>query len=272
VDADTSSDSDLGEDGGLDDRLLNEEIVCDGLDDDGNGIVDDVDKGRDGVCDCLRIATLGLPGVWGEGDVFEGWLEARSDDSAVDFGNNALTPEMLLGIQILVLLDISEREITSEAQALEAVALTEWLEAGGGMVTLIGYQAGEFDVIEANAFLAPLGLAYDTEEVLHRSGDQTAPVSQFAEHPVFEGVSALGVDNGKEPIGSVGEVVAAAEDIRVARSALIGDGKVFMWGDEWISYDSEWENTDDYQVERFWLNLFKWLSPEKECQVPVIVI
>ncbi len=28
--------------------------VCDGIDNDGNGIIDDVDVGHDGVCDCLR--------------------------------------------------------------------------------------------------------------------------------------------------------------------------------------------------------------------------
>src|SRR5690606_5076652 len=51
------------------------EDTCDGIDNDGNGIIDDVDVGRDGICDCLMIATLGEPGVWGEGDVFATWLD-----------------------------------------------------------------------------------------------------------------------------------------------------------------------------------------------------
>jgi hypothetical protein len=32
--------------------------VCDGLDNDGDGIVDDVDAPQDGVCDCLNLATI----------------------------------------------------------------------------------------------------------------------------------------------------------------------------------------------------------------------
>ena len=32
---------------------FSEPETCDGIDNDGNGIVDDVDVGHDGVCDCL---------------------------------------------------------------------------------------------------------------------------------------------------------------------------------------------------------------------------
>ncbi len=31
----------------------------------------------------------------------------------------------------------------------------------------------------------------------------------------------------------------------------------------------EWADTQDQQVEHFWLNLLKWLSPPTECQVPI---
>ena len=46
------------------------------------------------------------------------------------------------------------------------------------------------------------------------------------------------------------------------------DGHVVVWGDEWITYDSQWQSVQDQQVERFWLNIFKWLSPPHVCQVP----
>jgi hypothetical protein len=58
----------------------------------------------------------------------------------------------------------------------------------------------------------------------------------------------------------------------MARAVEVGNGKIFMWGDEWISYDVEWARVGEYQIERLWLNIFKWLSPEKECQVPIIVL
>jgi hypothetical protein len=39
-------------------------------------------------------------------------------------------------------------------------------------------------------------------------------------------------------------------------------------GDDWIPYDSEWQDVQDQQVEQLWLNVFKWLSPGNVCQVP----
>jgi hypothetical protein len=48
-----------------------------------------------------------------------------------------------------------------------------------------------------------------------------------------------------------------------------GDGRVVVWGDEWITYDSEWADVKGQQVELFWLNILKWLSPPKTCQVPI---
>ena len=44
-------------------------------------------------------------------------------------------------------------------------------------------------------------------------------------------------------------------------------GRVYVWGDEWITYDSEWSAHTDYQVERFWLNSLKWLTAVGRCQV-----
>jgi hypothetical protein len=73
------------------------ENICDGVDNDGNGIVDDVDLGGDGVCDCLAIATIGTSESWLPAyptNVFQGWLAARSTTPAVALGNQIITPEL----------------------------------------------------------------------------------------------------------------------------------------------------------------------------------
>jgi hypothetical protein len=49
----------------------------------------------------------------------------------------------------------------------------------------------------------------------------------------------------------------------------VGSGRIAMWADEWITYDSDWASSTQWQIERLWLNLFKWLSPPKQCQVPI---
>lgn len=80
-------------------------------------------------------------------------------------------------------------------------------------------------------------------------------------------MTAVGVDNGYEVLGDQ-TIVAEEQGISMAEVFTHGEGNIFVWGDEWICYDSEWQNVTDYQIERFWLNIIKWLTPEDECQVP----
>ena len=73
-----------------------------------------------------------------------------------------------------------------------------------------------------------------------------------------------------EPDGASGTTLARDGSGRVALQVAQPDaGRVVVWGDEWITYDSEWADVTDQQVELFWLNILKWLSPPKTCQVPI---
>jgi hypothetical protein len=47
---------------------------------------------------------------------------------------------------------------------------------------------------------------------------------------------------------------------------------VLAWGDEWITFNSEWKDHSDYQVERLWQNMIKWLTVADECQVPIVLL
>jgi hypothetical protein len=240
------------------------EQTCDGIDDNGNGIVDDVDVAGDGVCDCLRIATAGRAGYLGSG-VFAEWLSTRSPMGSTDLGDQVLTAELLAGFQVLVLQDLSAR--TEPYSTEEAEALHDWVEAGGGLMTLTGY-AGPTEVQNVNALLATMGLSYQSDPVLRGTFAGSIPVTEWIEHPVTDGVEQIGVDNGHAVAGS-GTTLAVEGGVDVLKALEVGDGKVLVWGDEWITFDSEWRARTDYQVERFWLNAFKWLTPERECQVEI---
>ncbi|WP_438022717.1 hypothetical protein [Sorangium sp. So ce233] len=242
------------------------EDSCDGVDNDNNGIIDDVDVGRDGVCDCLRIATLGKTGVWGQGDVFDAWLDTRSVNGAVNLNDAALTAEELSKHQVIVIQDVSA--IGRSYSEAEVQALSDWISGGGGLMTLIGYGPPQ-ERENLNALLQPLGVSYDAAQILRRQGDSTFPITDWIRpHPVLDGIEAVGVDNGYPVVGE-GTTLAKGDGHDVLKALESGVGHVLVWGDEWITYNSEWVDHPDYQVERFWLNALKWLTPANECQVAV---
>lgn len=241
------------------------EDTCDGLDNDGNGIIDDVDVGNDGICDCLRIATLGEAGEWGNGDIFETWLDTRSATGATDLGDATLTPDLLSGYQVVVVQNVSV--IGREYADAEVTAFREWIESGGGAMTLIGY-ADPAERANVNRLLAPFDVQYGEEQILQKQGGVTVPVTNWNAHATTTGVEMIGVDNGY-PVTGGAALLASEGGHDMARAADAGLGRVFVWGDEWITYDSEWNDRPEYQVELLWVNILKWLSPENECQVEV---
>ncbi|WP_437965576.1 hypothetical protein WMF04_38975 [Sorangium sp. So ce260] len=246
--------------------IAGNEDSCDGMDNDGNGIIDDVDAGGDGVCDCLRIATLGRPGRWGEGDVFESWLNQRSINGAVDLSDAELTAEELGKYQVIVVQDVSVNRRGYSGPEVEA--LNDWLSKGGGVMTLIGYDDPD-ERENVNALLEPLGVGYGEEQILPREGGSTIPITAWSgSHPVLEGIQAVGVDNGYPVVGA-GTTLATGDGHDVLKAVEAGEGRALVWGDEWITYNSEWVDHPDYQVERFWLNAIKWLTPANECQVAI---
>jgi hypothetical protein len=238
--------------------------ICDGLDNDRNGVVDDLDAAGDGICDCLRIATLGVAGTWGEGDVFAEWLDTRSESGATDLGDSILTDELLAPYQVLVAQDLRGRDYSDE----EVDALRRWIEAGGGLMTLIGYGPDTSERTNVNRLLAPSGVQYGAEHIL--PGARTVPVATWHEHPVTEAVTQIGVNSGY-PVTGAGDVVAEEHGSVLLRATTLGAGHVLVWGDEWITYDSEWTDHPEYQVARLWLNAIKWSSPVTECQVPILI-
>lgn len=247
------------------------ETICDDIDNDQNGVIDDVDKAKDGICDCLRIATLGIKGKWGQGNVFANWLATRSDFGAVDLGTQVLSDALLAPYDVIVAQDLSTKGGVLGGfggkgyNATEVAALQAWVSGGGGLMTLAGYE-DPYSVGNVNTLLAPLGMSYGGA-ILANSGS-TVPVSGWIPHPATDGVSLIGVGNGYEVQGP-GSMIANQSGYDVLQAHTVASGRVLMWADEWITYDSEWVANPQYQVELFWLNIIKWLTPSDVCQVPI---
>ena len=251
--------------------------VCDGVDNDSNGIIDDVDAEGDGVCDCLNIATIGQIGPWSNGgNVFKNWLDARSPQRAVELGDQVLTDELLSKLQVIVVLYAATFEVNgNNNQAVpahhafsdaEVAAFQRWVERGGGVMTTTGYTSDEArENMNVNRLLAPFGIGYSDTKL-----DVDGYIRNWSSHPLSSGVMNINTMNGVEPTTTTGVTVARDQANHVALQASEAKlGHVVVWGDEWITYDSQWTMVQDQQVERLWLNIFKWLSPAKVCQVPI---
>ncbi len=242
--------------------------VCNDLDDDCDGFVDNVDAGGDGICDCLNIAILGATGFAPNAN-FEAWLTSQGTGvTRTKLLNNpgVVTPAFLDKYD-LVLLDRIERALSpEEAKALETFIKTE----GRGMITLIGYNfdnnnpAPERD--RANTALAPFGLAYEGAYF-------GAAVPTFDQnHPVSKGifdVNFLGgikpIDTGKQGMSTVFSNLNGVSTGIAHQTANMG-GRVVVWGDEWITFDSDWQGFAD--VQDFWVNMVNWARPQDFCTVP----
>ena len=250
--------------------------VCDGIDNDGNGIADDVDAGGDGVCDCLNIATLGQIGPWSDGgNVFESWLNARSPLGATALNDEVLTPELIAPFNVVVVLHVDTNSISNGDRVAaahhafsdaETAPFGAWVQGGGGVVTTIGYTSDEAaEFVNVNRLLAAVGMGYSATNL-----DLTGHVQEWDEHPITLGVTNIFTDNGVEPAGTGVTVARGQADGQPALQVTeTGSGRVVVWGDEWITYDSEWADVEEQQVELLWLNILKWLSPPLTCQVPI---
>jgi hypothetical protein len=242
--------------------------LCDGQDNDGNGLIDDADIESDGVCDCLRIATLGIGGVASANVVFENWPNQRAQNPVTPLGNRRLTDALLKPYQVIVILDVATMEEPAnnfllpahhDFSAEEVAAFERWVRAGGGVLTTIGYRADEArEVVNVNRLLAPFGMAYSTKKQALEGF-----VQDWSAHQVTDGVSNVYVSNGVEPAGSSAITLARDSDEHVAlQAAMDPKVRVLAWGDEWITFDELWQAIDEQQVERFWLNMLDWLYPQ----------
>ncbi len=138
-------------------------------------------------------------------------------------------------------------------------------------MTLTGF-SDPTELTNVNAILGAFGLNYGSQQILQKGPNATTvAITTWYPHPTSANITAVGVDNGYESQSAqnLGTVVAAQSGYKVGRALESGSGKVFQWGDEWITYDSEWTQHPDYQVQLFWINIIKWLTPSNICQVAI---
>ena len=240
--------------------------VCNDLDDDCNNKIDDVDVGMDGVCDCLSIALVGNEGA-NPSSEFQAYLEdqgtttVRINSNVLNDINAPLTPAELNKYDIIIL-DWLQRTYTPQ----EAADMQAWVEAGGGLMTMTGHVNNNTVIDRPNTFIGPMGLTYNGSQ-----GFFSGPVTNFAPHPINAGLTSLTFAGGLY-IDIVDDGIGVNQTIMTLPPGPVGvvqermKGRVFVFGDEWVEFDSQWMNMPD--IKQFWVQTLVYLGPKDSCVVP----
>jgi len=236
--------------------------VCNEVDDDCDGKIDNVDLGGDGICDCLRIALLGNQGANPSAE-FQDWLIAQGTKVDRIHTNPAdFLDKDVVNKYDIIILDYMVRSYSAE----EASTMKTWVEAGGGLMSMTGFTNAQFAADRPNSLIQPMGLSYNTSK-----GFFSGPIKTFLLHPITEGLTSLSFYGGLF-IDIVEDGVGMNKTIMTLPQGPVGvvqdrlTGRLFIFGDEWIEFDSEWKNIPE--IKQFWVQTLAWLGPKNSCIVP----
>lgn len=260
----------------------------------------------DGVCVCIKLASWGALGAYGaEGGTGEGqdaivaWLNENSTGDADYFlAKPALTAEALGVYDVILIQDIS---MWTAFTPDEKATFEAWVRAGGGVITLNGYSANNNEMANVNDLLGFTGLSYvpasDTANETQRATKlgvcedcygASVPQEGWTTHPIGLNMKQVGAFHGRAVMG--GTPVAAEFGSTLGATAEVDLGHVFMFHDEWVTYNSQWTGAglptdcsdpqysangqcltehplEQYTIPQFWYNSILWTSGAPECFV-----
>lgn len=212
------------------------------------------------TCDQLRIGIFGNPGS-NTSSNFQQWLvSAGTSAERVQTTDAEPLTKAILESYDVVVLDWLTREYTSA----EADTFAAWISAGGGAATMTGYNGQISSDWRANSLLAPLRVAYEGSLI-------NGPATIFASHPITAGLTSVTFAGGYRvaDLGGTGSqrtpIAFLPGDVNVGYAVEMGLGRAFVWGDEWIEFDSEWSTLPE--IKQLWVQVFGWISPANTCEL-----
>ncbi len=230
-------------------------------DDTGPGFMLDTAPMDTATCSQLNIGILGKAGSNASSN-FQSWLQ-KSGTTVQRIQTTTGQPLTAATLQPfdVVILDWLPRDYTTA----EAAILATWISAGGGVASMSGYDNNTTDDWHANSLLAPLGVGYGGPL---RSG----PVTDFATHPITAGLTSV-TFNGGYAVSDLGGSASSRTPIAFLAdpsgkvtagfAVQMGAGRAFVWGDEWIEFDSEWSTLP--AIKQLWVQIFGWVAPTNKC-------
>ena len=252
-----------------------------------------------GRCTCFNIASIGLPGHTGfQGGMdsttaFTDWLNAQSSANVDMYTTRpTLDAEFLAKYDVLIiqwLVDgVSGEDGTGywTFTPAETQALDTWVKAGGGLITLSGYDAQSQEVKPLNQLVqAVTDMSYGTADVLGTVSannyclGESDPLGGWVQTtPIGKYIDEVGAFHGRPITPGAMATVDCTDGTNVyAAHEDVGQGHVFAYADEWVTYTSQWFGIDAggncadasanvvYQVPQFWYNAISYASQATEC-------
>jgi hypothetical protein len=210
---------------------------------------------RDDAPSAVGIAFLGSPGAYDETTLIA-FLAAYPAHVTRLSDGPPITPTALVGVDVLIL-----DQLSRTFDATEAAVLADWVHAGGALLSLTGFANTSTDATLPNSLLADLPLGYAPSFV--GLTPALTYVTTFTPSPVTAGLRAVPFWGGHGVIaqgacdGPTQSVAFLAGD-PVGATCVHGMGRLYLWGDEWVEYSSQWTSTMDTRA--FWQDAIDWLT------------
>jgi hypothetical protein len=210
---------------------------------------------------CRRIGIMGAPGA-NPSSNFQAWLEMQGAIVTRFHATAATAPTLHreeLEVYDLVIVDYLQRDYTMD----ESMTVADWVRAGGGLFVMTGH-SGSVGTVH-NTLLAALGPSYDVAHGL-LNGPATllpSPITSDGSGgtlpPVtFAGGFAVIVPPALMP--DLAPFATIGSDV-VGVVGPFGMGRLVVFGDEWIEFDSEWSTMPP--IIALWTNSVRWLAPDQ---------
>jgi hypothetical protein len=274
-------------------------------------------------CSCLAIASYGKIAHYGNQsgagdntDAFQSYMNEKSNAKMALFGSVVqskkpfpLTADFLKNYDILILQALEDSEYNGfwTFGQDEIDALKDWVDKGGGVISMSGYGGNSEEVTPLNQLLSFAGISYNKDDIFNQCLDNTCYCRNSSlafggwnasDLPLTSNLDSstrqVGVFMGRSINCSDCQIMATGmangKTVNVGVHKQIGAGRVFSFADEWVTYTSQWNGdpvkmaapdcagqTADklFNVPQFWYNVFRWVSGDSACfQIddPTIII
>jgi hypothetical protein len=252
-----------------------------------------------GRCTCFNIASIGQPGHTGfqggndSTTAFTDYLNEQSSASVDMYTTRPmLTSAFLAQYDVLIVQWLVDGVSGSNGTGYwtfssdELAALKAWVQAGGGLITLSGYDASSQEVTPLNQIVqAVTDMSYGTADVLGSTSSsnyclgESDPLGGWVQSTAIgKYINEVGAFHGRPVNAGAKSTVDCTDGTYVyAAHEDVGNGHVFAYTDEWVTYTSQWFGIDAggncanssanvvYQVPQFWFNAISYASQATEC-------